>query len=265
MWTSQYLLSKCRKNRRQDQQFVTHKGFCFLTYNTVATNGLHLIASFSTNSLQLCSPNIVVKPFFDNVDIPSNISLPNFVWQGAVENHGNKVAMIDGITGRQYTYNEAFLASKKFGSATRRLGLNKGDVVAFFLHNCPEYITGLTGVIGVGGVATTANPSYTATELTRQLEMSNSQMIVTTSNLISVATQAVKNTKRKILIIVLDTKIANTVFYQDVLHHEDGLSHLGQDEINFSKDDVVVLPYSSGTTGLPKGTILSSKLKVVNR
>ena len=187
------------------------------------------------------------------------------MWQEAVKNHGSKVALIDGITGRQYTYNEAFQASKKFGNVIRRLGLNKGDVVAFFLHNCPEYIIGLTGVIGVGGVATTANPSYTATELTRQLEMSNTQMIITTSNLVAVATQAVKNTKRKIIIIVLDTKIADTVFYQDMLQDEDGLSQLYQDDINFSKDDVVILPYSSGTTGLPKGAILSSNHKVLNR
>ena len=74
-----------------------------------------------------------------------------------------------------------------------------------------------------------------------------------------------KITKRKITIIVLDTKIANTVFYQDVIQDEDGLSHQHEDVTNFSKDDVIVLPYSSGTTGLPKGILLPSSHKVMNR
>ena len=218
-------------------------------------NPSRITTSFISCNVRSCSTKNIVKPFFDHVDIPSNMFFPQFLWEGAVKNHGSKPALIDGISGKEYTYNEAFTASKKFGTAVRQLGLNKGGVVAFFLHNCPEYITSLTGVIGVGGIATTVNPSYTATEVTRQLEMSNAQMILTISDLVLVAKQAVENTKRNIIIIVLDTGVRNTVFYHDILQSDKLFPE--PDMANFAKEDIVILPYSSGTTGLPKGILVS--------
>ena len=218
------------------------------------------LGEFKKSSIRInarfCSSINIVKPFFDNVDIPSDTYFPKFLWEGAVKNHGNKIALVDFNTGKNYTYVEAYSTSKKFGtSIVRKLGLKKGDVVALFLHNCPEYITSISGVIGVGGIATTINPSYTATEVTRQLEMATVKIILTHSDLVQVAKQAVENSKRKIEIIVLDEKVKNTLHYDDVLEDDELLDD--QDELfpvpEYSKDDVIILPYSSGTTGLPKG------------
>ena len=244
LWGSEYLLGTTQYSRFFKTALVPP---IQTRYNTAILT--HLVRFSSTSN--------IVKPFFDNVEIPSDMYFSQFLWEGAVKNHGKKVALVDDITGREYTYTEAYSASKRFGTAVRRMGLNKGEVVGFFLHNCPEYITGITGVIGVGGIATTVNPNYTATEVTRQLEMANVKMIVTTSELVLVTKQAVENTKRNIDIIVVDAKVTNTLFYDDILPEYELFSD--PDELfpipEFSKDDVVILPYSSGTTGLPKGMI----------
>ena len=244
LWASKYLLGTCKYST----SFKPALGPPIQTrFNTAILT--HMVRFSSTIN--------IVKPFFDNVDIPSDMHFSRFLWEGAVKNHGKKVALVDDITGREYTYTEAYSASKSFGMAVRGLGLSKGEVVAFFLHNCPEYITGITGVIGVGGIATTVNPNYTATEVTRQLEMANVKMIVTTSDLVLVTKQAVENCKRNIDIIVVDAKVTNTLFYDDILPEDEPFSD--PDDLfpvpEFSKSDVVILPYSSGTTGLPKGMI----------
>ena len=91
-------------------------------------------------------------------------------------------------------------------------GLTKDDVVAFMLHNCPEYIISLTGIIGVGGIATTINPSYTVTEIARQQKMANSKMIITSSNLVGVVKDVIQKIELEIAIIVLDARYRKRFF-----------------------------------------------------
>ena len=233
--------------------------------SAIRASSFNTVINFSTSSF-ICWPTtdakdeggeIIVKPFFDNINIPQDVPLPKFVWERAVNNHGKKAAFIDGISGETQTYEEAFDASRKFGSAIRRLGFKEGEVIAFFLQNGHEYITSLTGVVGVGGVVTTVNPNYTATELARQLEMSDAKMILINSHLIPVVKEALAKVKSKILIIVLDSKlsafISGYLSYEDVISREDGSMYPEWDDMKIKDDQVVLLPYSSGTTGLPKG------------
>ena len=70
------------------------------------------------------------------------------------------------------------------------MGFEEDDVIAFFLHNCPDYITCLTGAIGAGIVATPINPAYTIGELAKQLQLSNSKGIITTSESLPVVKEA---------------------------------------------------------------------------
>ena len=94
-----------------------------------------------------------------------------------------------------YTYAEAKDTSQKFGSGLCRLGFVEGDVIAFFMVNCPDYITCLTGVIGIGAVASPINPNYTVGELVRQLEMSKSKGIITDSSLLPLVKEALAQMK----------------------------------------------------------------------
>ena len=78
------------------------------------------------------------------------------------------------------------------------MGFGEDDVLAFFMHNCPDYITCLTGAIGAGIIVTPINPSYTVDELAKQLSMSNSKGIITTVASLGLVKKALGQIKSKI-------------------------------------------------------------------
>ena len=75
------------------------------------------------------------------------------------------------------------------------MGFVEDDVIAFFMLNCPEYITCLSGSVGAGLIVTPINPKYTVDELLRQLIMSQSKGILTTSTYLPIVRKAAKRVK----------------------------------------------------------------------
>ena len=204
----------------------------------------------------------IVKSYCQDIVIPKNVSFHDFIWEKSVEKHGDKAALVDGITGTSITYQEAKSLSIKFGNGLRKWGFQKGDVLAVFLPNCPEYMLSLTGAIGAGGVVTTVNPSYTATEVARQLDMSGASFILTKSSMFNVTTEAVKKCNKPIQVVLLD-KRTSQICYKDVIKEGEPVwSAEISDSIN--NEDICLLPYSSGTTGLPKGVMLTAQNIISN-
>ena len=111
------------------------------------------------------------------MDIPE-VNLADYVFENASE-YSNNPALVCGMSGRQYTYEMSKQLSIKFGSAMRRLGAQKGDVVAFILPNIPEFAIGFLGCAGAGLAVTTMSPSFKEEEIIRQLENSEAQYILT--------------------------------------------------------------------------------------
>ena len=74
-------------------------------------------------------------------------------------------------------------------------GIGRGDVVGFFLPSSPEYITCLTGVIGIGAAATTVNPAYTVPELTHQLNLSRPKVLLATASALPTVKAALEQAK----------------------------------------------------------------------
>ena len=136
------------------------------------------------------------------------------------------------------------------------LGLGKGDVVSVVLPNCLEYPAIVLGCLYLGLTVSPANPGYTAHEVSRQLSASEAKLIFGHSSQIVKIRQTLdilgENAKSLKALIVGD-KIDNC---QEFIHWDDflGLSSgqvPAQAEIDV-KNDVAVLPFSSGTTGVPK-------------
>ena len=78
------------------------------------------------------------------------------------------------------------------------MGFVEDDVLAFFMHNCPDYITCLTGAIGAGIIVTPINPSYTVDELAKQISMSNSKGIIISNDSLALVKKALTHIKSKI-------------------------------------------------------------------
>ncbi len=193
---------------------------------------------------------------YPDVQIP-DVSLQDFLFAHAAA-YTDKAALIDGPTGRTLTYGQLVAAARRTAAGLAARGFRKGDVLAICSPNVPEYAIAFFGVATAGGINTTVNPLYTADELKRQLLDSDASFLVTVPQLLAKATEAVAGTRVREIFVFGDADGA-TPFA--ALATGDG--PVPEIEID-PRTDLVALPYSSGTTGLPKGVMLTHHNLVSN-
>jgi acyl-CoA synthetase (AMP-forming)/AMP-acid ligase II len=190
------------------------------------------------------------------VAIPE-VPLTPFLLERA-EHRGDKAAFIDGPSGRTFTYRAWARAVRNAAASLSRRGFRKNDVFAIYSPNLPEYAVAFHAVSLIGGVVTTINPAYTTSELGRQLEDARAKLLVTVAACVPKAEPAARQAGVREVFVFGEAQGA-TPF--DSLIEPDGDPPLVAIE---PREDVVVLPYSSGTTGLPKGVMLTHYNLVAN-
>jgi len=194
---------------------------------------------------------MIFRSPYPDVEIPNSPLTPYFL--DRIKDYGNKVALIDGPSGRSLTYAQVAGGIRLVAAGLSKRGMKKGDVLAIYLPNLPEYAVAFHAVSLIGGINTTINPLYTVNELVHQLKDSGAKYILTISMFLERAKEAAAQTGIE-EIFTLDPVEGATPFM--ALMQNDG--SLPEVEIN-PAEDVVVLPYSSGTTGLPKGVMLTHR------
>ena len=182
----------------------------------------------------------------------ARVSFTEFIFEH-FDARANAPAFIEGATGRVVTYGEVRALARRVAVALHREGLAKGDVIAIYSPNVPEYAGVLHGAAQSGIVSTTANPMYSAHELRRQLVDSGARILFTVGALVEKAVAAAEGTRvSRIVTIAGDATGAATPLA--AFAGDDG----EPPAVTIDPErDVLVLPYSSGTTGLPKGVMLT--------
>ena len=199
---------------------------------------------------------MIFRSPYSDVTVPE-LPLAEFVLRRAAE-LPDKPALIDAATGRAMSYGELAGAVRRAAAGLHARGMRKGDVLALFSPNLPEYAVAFLAVAMLGGVVTTVNPLYTAAEVAHQLKDAGAKYLVTIPPLVGRALEAARGT------------VVEEVF---VFGGAEGATPFGsllaaggappETEIN-TLEDVVALPYSSGTTGVAKGVMLTHYNMVAN-
>ena len=168
------------------------------------------------------------------------------------------LAVVDGPTGRTLTGGQLTSQIKALAGGLTERGILPGGTVAILAPNIPEYPVVFHGVAWGGGTVTTINPTYTAPEIRHQLEDAGAVMLVTIAMFEETAREAMVGTACRDL-VVLDGGGQGALGMADVMGAE-----LPEQVPGDWANDVVVLPYSSGTTGKPKGVMLTHRNLVAN-
>ncbi|HET6317281.1 MAG TPA: AMP-binding protein, partial [Chloroflexota bacterium] len=192
----------------------------------------------------------IIRSAYPDVAIPE-VPLTEFVL-GDAARHGEKPALIDGASGRTITYAQLTVAIKRAAAGLAAKGFKKGDVLAIYAPNVPEYAIAFHAVASLGGISTTVNPLYTTDELAHQLEDCEAKYLLTVPPLLEKAVPAKERVHSVQEIIVFGEAEGCTPF-ATLLANDGEAPNVAIDP----KNDLVTLPYSSGTTGLPKGVMLT--------
>ncbi|MEM1273187.1 MAG: AMP-binding protein [Pseudomonadota bacterium] len=197
----------------------------------------------------------VFEPRVRDIALP-DVTITERLFEGLTA-RGDAAAIIDGTNGAEISGNALMDRIRRMAGGLTSAGLAPGKVIALLAPNVPDYAVVFHGVAYAGGTVTTMNPTYTAPEIHHQLLDSDAQALVTVPALADVAREAMKGTKATELIVIGGADGAQSL---DAFLGEPLTAQVPVDLDEF----IVVLPYSSGTTGRPKGVMLTHRNMVVN-
>jgi acyl-CoA synthetase (AMP-forming)/AMP-acid ligase II len=190
------------------------------------------------------------------LEIP-DLDVTSFVLERA-EEWGDKPALIDGPSGRALSYGELLRMVRRLAAGLAARGFGKGNVLGLFMPNMPAYAVAFHGTASAGGMCSTVNPLYTANELAHQMNDCGARILVTVPPFLDAAREAAAASGVEEVFVVGGAEGAAD--FAELMADEAEAPQLEIDPA----EDLAVLPYSSGTTGLPKGVMLTHTNLVAN-
>ncbi|WP_291429935.1 long-chain fatty acid--CoA ligase [Deinococcus sp.] len=215
------------------------------------------------------------EPGVPHAFAPSGLTLPDLL-RRAAEKYPDRVAM--SFIGANTTYGQLYQNAQRFAAALRKMGVRPGDRVSIMLPNSPQFVTSFYGTLLAGAVAVNTSPMYTPSELEHQLNDSGSETLVILDTFYPryAEIRARVPVKRTLVTGVHDAlPFPKNLLYPIKARREGTWVTVPFDErvlpyakvlasqapaapsVNISTDDVALLQYTGGTTGVPKGAMLT--------
>ena len=202
------------------------------------------------------SPRVLRSPYAD-LEIPDAELVPFVLHRAAVL--ADKPAIVCAATGRALTYGELARSIRQVAAGLHAKGIRKGDVVGLVSPNIPDFAVVFFAVTSLGAICSTVNPIATAEEIGAQFADSEAVLLFTIPDLYEKCSTASRLASTVREIVVLGDAPGATP-YASLFAHGDTPPAV---TIN-PADDVCALPYSSGTSGIPKGVMLTHRNLVSN-
>jgi acyl-CoA synthetase (AMP-forming)/AMP-acid ligase II len=196
------------------------------------------------------------------LDFPRS-SLVDFVLARTSE-RGPRAALICAVTGRSVSYAELPGLVDRTAAGFAALGIRKGDVCAVFAPNSPDYVVAMLAIARLGAVATTASPVYTKDDLAKQLKDSGARLLLTAAALAPIWRAAIEGSAVE-RIVTFDAGAVDEPGSPATIPFATLAATGGTPpRVAIEPHDLALLPYSSGTTGLPKGVMLTHANIIAN-
>ncbi|KAH7484693.1 hypothetical protein KRP22_005855 [Phytophthora ramorum] len=200
---------------------------------------------------------IVFKSPYPDVLIPLDAAIWNKLEHHARAN-GDKPALICGMSERTLTFAETFKLAQLVCAGLAASGIHKGDVVVLHSFNCLEYPLVFLALNRLGAVCSPSSPLFHSEELTDQIRSSKASVVISHVAFAEVAVQAAGRSgipPNKVFTLGHPKGVAGLQTIEALMEMNLPLPNLPKT----GPHDVVLLPFSSGTTGRPKGVELTAR------
>jgi long-chain acyl-CoA synthetase len=194
-----------------------------------------------------------------DLELPEDWSLID-VWKYNEETFPDHV-MLD-FFGKEFTTSMLDNLTRRFAAAMKDLGVKKGDIVALWLPNCPQFSITYFAAVYLGATLTAISPLFTGRELAYQINDSGAKYLITMDRFVREYEKVVDKISLKNVIVLNIMGEVVAVPETDKILHYDKLLDKYQEPLEYEveinpKEDIAIIQYTGGTTGLPKGALLS--------